>query len=126
MSVEAGLSGCIERQVTDDDTAIALGSGDVAVLATPRVLAWAEAACVVALDGHLEAGETTVGMRIQLDHLQPTDVGRTLSITAEVDLVEGRRLTLAVAASDHRGTIAAGRVVRVIVDRDRFLELAAE
>ncbi|MEM7141177.1 MAG: hotdog domain-containing protein [Actinomycetota bacterium] len=126
MSVEAGLKACIERQVTDVDTAIELGSGDVAVLATPRVLAWAEAACVDAIAGHLEVGQTSVGMRMQLDHLQPTAVGRSVTITAEVELVEGRRLTFAVEATDARGTIAAGRLVRVLVDRDRFLERAAE
>lgn len=126
MSVEAGLQARIERQVTDHDTAIALGSGDVAVLATPRVLAWAEAACVEAVRGHLAATETTVGMRIQLDHVQPTAAGGTVTITAEIERVEGRRLTFAVEATDPRGTIAVGRVVRVMVDRDRFLERAAE
>lgn len=126
MSVEAGLSARIERQVTDLDTAIAVGSGDVAVLATPRVLAWAEAACAEAVREHLEPGQTTVGTRVQLDHVQPTPLGGRVTITGELDLVEGRRLTFAVEASDARGTIATGRVVRVMVDRDRFLERAAE
>ena len=126
MSVEAGLSATIEREVTDLDTATALGSGDVDVLATPRVLAWAEAACLAALHDVLDDDETTVGMRIQLDHVQPTPVGRAASIHAEVERVEGRRITFTVEASDARGTIATGRVVRVIVDRDRFLERAIE
>jgi fluoroacetyl-CoA thioesterase len=126
MSVDAGLSACIERQVTDLDTALALGSGDLELLATPRVLAWAEAACIEALGDELDPGQTTVGMRIQIDHLQPTAVGGVVSVTAKVERVEGRRLTFAVEASDDRGTIAAGRVVRVLVDRDRFLQRSTE
>ncbi len=124
MSVDAGLAARIERRVTDLDTATAMGSGDVEVLSTPRVLAWAEAACVEALAGRLEPGQTTVGMRMQIDHVQPSPVGAAITITAEVERVEGRRLTFAVEATDGRSTIAAGRVVRVLVDRDRFLERA--
>ncbi|MFT5203359.1 MAG: fluoroacetyl-CoA thioesterase [Candidatus Aldehydirespiratoraceae bacterium] len=126
MSVEAGLSASIDREVTHLDTATALGSGDVEVLATPRVLAWAEAACIAALDGLLADGETTVGMRMQIDHVQPTPVGRMVHVRAEVERVEGRRLTFTVEASDSRGTIASGRVIRVLVERNRFLERAAE
>jgi len=126
MSVDSGLSACIERQVSDLDTAVAVGSGDVEVLSTPRVLAWAEAACVEALRGELEPGETTVGMRMNLDHVQPTAVGAVIQIRAEIERVEGRRLTFAIEATDARGTIAAGRIVRVLVDRDRFVDRATE
>ncbi len=125
MSVDTGLCACIEREVTDLDTAVALGSGDVAVLATPRVLAWAEAACIETIQGELEPAQTTVGMRMQIDHVQPVPVGGRVTITAELERVEGRRLTFVIDASDSRGTVAAGRVVRVLVDRDRFLERAA-
>lgn len=124
MSVDAGLAARIERQVTDLDTAIALGSGDVGVLATPRVLAWAEAACVEAVGDHLDADQTTVGTRMQIDHVQPSPVGATITIAARLELVEGRRLTFAVTADDGHGTVASGRVVRVLVDRARFLERA--
>ena len=126
MSVDAGLAARIERQVTDLDTAVALGSGDVEVLSTPRVLAWAEAACVEAISEHMDQGQTSVGMRMQIDHVQPAAVGSHITITAAVERVEGRRLTFAVEASDHRGVIASGRVVRVLVDCDRFLERANE
>ena len=64
--------------VADSDTARALGSGDVAVLGTPRVVALVEQAAVEALQGALPAGTTTVGMRVQLDHLRPTAVGVTV------------------------------------------------
>ena len=126
MSMDAGLAARIERKVNELDTAVALGSGDVEVLSTPRVLAWAEAACIEAVADHLEAGQTTVGMRIQIDHVQPSPVGADVTISALLDRVEGRRLTFVVDATDARGTIASGRVVRVLVDRDRFLERATE
>lgn len=125
MSVDAGLTARTERQVTEADTAATFGSGDVEVLATPRVLAWAEAACLAAIEGRLDEGQTTVGMRMQIDHVQPSAVGSSVTVSAELERVEGRRLTFSVEATDGRGVVASGRVVRVVVDRDRFLERAA-
>lgn len=126
MSLDPGLTARLERVVGDADTAATLGSGDVDVLATPRVLAWCEEASMKALAGELEPGQTTVGMRIQIDHLQPTAVGGRIEVVATIERVEGRRLTFAVEASDHRGRVAVGRVVRVLVDRDRFMERATD
>jgi len=108
--------------VADDDTATALGSGDVAVLATPRVVALVEQAAVEALQGTLPAGTTTVGMRVQLDHLRPTAVGVTVVADAVLERIEGRRLVFTVSVSDPRGLVAAGRVTRVLVDVERFLD----
>ena len=110
--------------VTAADTAIALGSGDVAVLGTPKVVALCEQAAVLALTGALPAGQTTVGMRVQLEHLQPTAVGISVSAEAVLEKIEGRRLTFHVAVNDPRGLIATGRVTRVVVDAERFLEKA--
>jgi fluoroacetyl-CoA thioesterase len=110
--------------VTEADTAIALRSGLVPVLGTPRVVALCEEATVAALAGALAPGETSVGMRMQIDHLQPTAVGATVNAHATLEKVEGRRLTFTVNAHDERGLIAAGRVTRVIVDVARFLEKA--
>ncbi|MCB1030574.1 MAG: thioesterase [Acidimicrobiales bacterium] len=97
-------------------------SGDVPVLATPRLIALVEEAAVVAVAGNLSEGETTVGMRVQLDHLAPTAVGTTVSASAKLEKVEGRRLTFSVSVSDTRGLVAAGKITRVIVERDRFME----
>lgn len=108
--------------VGESDIATAFRSGDVPVLATPRVLALAEEATMAAIEGELESGTTSVGMRVQLDHLQPTGPGCRVVATAVLEKVEGRRLTFAVSAEDDRGTVAEGRVVRVVVDRERFLE----
>jgi len=103
------------------DTARAVGSGDVDVLATPRLLALFEQATVDALTGSLEPGQSTVGMRVQIDHLQPTPVRAEVSAEAHLERIEGRRMTFAVTASDSGGLVAAGKVTRVAVDVDRFM-----
>ncbi|MEY2754907.1 MAG: hypothetical protein RJB65_1265 [Actinomycetota bacterium] len=119
-----GLTGTATMVVTADDTAIAMGSGAVPVLATPRVVALCEQATCAALDGHLPPDRTTVGIRVELDHLQPTVVGRTVTAEAELETIEGRRFTFVVSASDDRGPIAVGRVTRALVDLALFLEKA--
>lgn len=125
MPPRPGLSAVVSLLVTDADTALAIRSGDVAVLATPRVVALAEEAAVRSLDGALAAGTTTVGYRVQLDHLAPTVPGTTVQAEATLETIEGRRLTFRVAVTDHRGLVAAGRITRVSVERDRFMEKAA-
>jgi predicted thioesterase len=124
MPLRPGLAGKAELQVTDADTAVALGSGEVAVLGTPRVVALAEEATISAVSDHLGDGETSVGMRVQLDHLAPTKVGATVIAEAHLERVEGRRLTFTVSVSDHCGLIAAGKVTRVIVAVEHFLAKA--
>jgi predicted thioesterase len=124
MPAKPGLTASVDMQVTEADTAIALRSGSVPVLATPRVIALCEEASVLAIDGVLTEGETSVGMRVQIDHVQPTSVGSVVTAEATLEKVEGRRLTFTVHAHDSRGLIAAGRVTRVVVDVERFLEKA--
>jgi len=120
--LEAGARAEARLVVTDADTAIALRSGSVPVLGTPRVLALCEEASVRAIDGALPAEVTTVGMRVQLDHLQPTGIGIEVVAEAVLEKVEGRRLTFHVAVHDPGGLVAAGRVTRVLVDVERFLD----
>ena len=122
MSIEIGAQASASYRVTDGDTAIALGSGDVPVLATPRLLAWCEAVTVSALAPGLAEGSTTVGYRIRLDHLLPTPLGGEVAIRAEVTDVDGRQVTLAVTAVDGQATVGEGTVTRVVIDRQRFLD----
>jgi predicted thioesterase len=107
--------------VGENDTARALGSGDVNVLGTPRLVALFEQATVDALRGILEPGQSSVGMRVQVDHLQPTPIGAEVAVEAVLDKVEGRRITFAVTATDSGGLVAAGKVTRVLVDVERFM-----
>ncbi|MGE5830989.1 MAG: thioesterase family protein [Micromonosporaceae bacterium] len=124
MELVAGLSARVALTVSDADTAVALGSGDVPVLATPRVLALAEAATVAAVAGELVDGDTTVGTRVELEHRAPTPVGPTVVAEARLTTVDGRRLIFAVQVSDGEAVVATGTVERVVVDRGRFLARA--
>lgn len=124
MPVEPGLSAEVDLVVTDDDTAVALRSGEVPVLGTPRVVALCEEATVAALAGRLDEGTTTVGHTVQLDHVAPTRVGTAVRAEATLLKVNGRRLTFSVAVTDARGLVAAGKITRVVVDAERFMEKA--
>ena len=120
--LQTGLFGAVVLTVGDEDTAIAMHSGDVPVLATPRVVALMEEASVLAIKGHVPAGHTTVGMRVQLDHVAPTAVGQDVRAEAQLEKIDGRRLTFSVTVTDVHGLAAAGKVTRVLVEIDRFLE----
>lgn len=124
MPLQPGLTARLDHTVGEDDTAVAVRSGDVPVLATPRVVALCEQAAVETLRGRLDPGTTSVGMRVQLDHLAPTRVGSTVHTEATLEKVEGRRLTFTVSVNDQCGLVAAGKVTRVLVERDRFLDRA--
>ncbi len=110
----------VQHVVGDDDTASALGSGDLPVLATPRLLAWCEEATCAALD--LDAARTSVGTRVELEHLAASPVGSTVTARAEVVHEDGRLLRFRVTAHDEdERLLATGEVRRVVVDRERFL-----
>lgn len=118
--VREGATGRATLVVGEADTAIALGSGDVAVLGTPRVLALVEQACVAALGDGLAAHQTSVGTWVELEHLRPTPVGATVVASATLTETDGRRLTFR-ATVDQDGTeVARARHRRTIVARDAF------
>ena len=109
--------------VTEADTALAVGSGSLPVLGTPRLLAWCEAATCAAIEPSLGARETSVGTRIQLEHLVASPVGAELEVTASTAYVDGRLHRFAVAARHvvDGKVVASGEVTRVVVDAERFL-----
>jgi fluoroacetyl-CoA thioesterase len=116
----------VQLTVTDADTAQALGSGDVPVLGTPRVLALAEAATVGATASRLPPGVTTVGTRVELEHRAATPIGRTVVAEARLAKTDGRRLIFEISVRDGEALVADGRVERIVVDRRRFLEKALQ
>jgi predicted thioesterase len=124
VTLDPGRSGRASLVVGDQDTAVALGSGDVEVLATPRLISLCEEATVQAVAGALGKGQTSVGVRVQFDHLAPVRVGAQVTAEAVLEKVEGRRLVFTVSATDAAGLVGAGRVTRVVVDIEGFLAKA--
>lgn len=111
----------MNHEVSDADTAVALGSGEVEVLATPRVVAWLEAATVEAARPHLDGGQTTVGTAVRVRHRRPTRVGGTVEVSADEPTVDGKKMTFAVRAVDGGGELVAdGEIDRVVVDAATF------
>ena len=114
--------------VGDDDTALAVGSGSLPVLGTPRLLAWCEeASCAVPADevGATRPGATTVGTLVHLEHLVPSAVGTEVEVVAELVARDGAKLEFAVHATDDSGrTIGRGSVHRAVVDGERLLRAA--
>jgi predicted thioesterase len=121
MSLTPGLRAEVHVVVGEEDTAMAMGSGDVPVLATPRLLALAEAATVAAVDDHLEPGMTSVGTSVALEHKAASAIGAEVVTVAQLIEVDGRRLVFNVEARQDSQVVGAGRIERVVVDRAKFL-----
>ncbi|EFQ82970.1 hypothetical protein HMPREF0063_12179 [Aeromicrobium marinum DSM 15272] len=110
----------LTKTVRADDTARAVGSGDLDVLGTPVLTAWCEEATCAALD--LPAEQTSVGVRVLVNHLAASPVGMEIKIDAHVTSRDGRAVTFEVTADDAHGTrVADARIERAVVDRERFL-----
>jgi fluoroacetyl-CoA thioesterase len=120
VTLTPGLRGTVTHIVTDAMTAIALHSGDVAVLGTPAVLAMIEEAAVLALAGVLADGTTSVGSWVELEHLAPSHSGATIVATATLERVDDKRLEFTAEAHDGNTLIARAKHRRVIVDREHF------
>jgi len=126
--LSVGLRATVRAAVTESDTAVAMGSGDVPVLATPRLLALAEAAAVAAVAPQLDDGLTSVGTSVSLEHRQASPLGAEIVVEAELTEVDGRRLVFGFIAraadTEADVVVGAGTVERVVVDRERFLARA--
>ena len=116
-----GLKHESELLVTDGVTAIAMGSGDMPVLATPSMMALMENAAMLAVKNELPDGCTTVGGHIESSHLKPTKVGDTVRAIAEVTKVEGKKIEYHVAAFCGETLLGEGTHLRFIVDKEKFL-----
>ncbi len=119
--LDPGRSGRASLVVGDADSALSWRTGDVDVLATPRLVALCEEACCAAIAGKIGARQTTVGVRVQFDHLAPVRLGSAVEAEATLEKVEGRRLTFTVSVTDAVGLVGAGRMTRVLVEVDAFL-----
>jgi fluoroacetyl-CoA thioesterase len=130
MALVPGLLASVRIVVAEVDTATAMGSGDVPVLATPRVLALAEAASMAAITPSLESGLTSVGTSVVMEHKRAAPIGAEVVVEAELTEVDGRRLVFSFIARQQRPegspddedpVVGAGTMERVLVDRERFV-----
>ena len=119
--LEPGLTYTCTREVEESHLAINMGSGDLRVFATPSMMALMEEAAMRAVAPHLPEGSTTVGGQITSSHIKPTAHGRTVSATATLISIEGRKLKFTISASDNEGIIGEGEHLRFIVDREKFM-----
>src|SRR3954453_17656008 len=120
MQPAPGATATVRVVVGEADTAVALGSGDVPVLGTPRVLALAEQATVAAVAGAIEPGRTTGGAAVERRHLRPSFAGDLVTVVATLETVDGDRLRFGFEATSGGRVVAEGTVTRVVADRSRF------
>lgn len=119
--IHQGLTHTSTLKVTNADTALEMGSGDMPVLATPAMTALMENAAMLAVSDSLPEECTTVGGHISTSHLKPSRVGAQVSATATLDKIDGRKLYFTVKAHDGDTLIGEGSHLRFIVERDRFM-----
>lgn len=124
MELQPGLRGEARLVVAEEHTAVALGSGDVAVLGTPAVLALLEKAACAAIAPALAEGQTSVGISADLEHLAPSKPGASIDAAAELVAVDGRTLEFGCEAREGTKLVARATHRRVLVDRERFLARA--
>lgn len=124
MQTKLAAHGVAELVVGPSDLATAQASGDVEVLSTPRIVALCEQAAMTAVCQRLQDGQTTVGSRVEVAHLAPVRLGAEVQATATLERIEGKRMTFNVSVSDRCGLVAAGKLCRVIVDRQQFADRA--
>jgi len=121
MALIEGLKHVSTLKVEKQHLASQVGSGDLDVFATPMMMALMENAAMLAVAPELEEGQSTVGGQISSSHLKPTGLGHTVSATAELIKVEGRKLYFKVSASDEEGIIGEGEHLRFIIGREKFM-----
>lgn len=119
--LEVGLNHQSVMRVEAGNTAEYIGSGDMAVLATPAMVALMENAAMLAVALHLDEGETTVGSMISTSHLKPSKVGNIVEARAELVKIEGRKLQFKISAYDGGELIGEGEHTRFVVSRSKFL-----
>lgn len=122
--MKTGIKNTVESEVNKDMTAVAAGSGELEVLATPCLIALMEEAAYKSVAGSLPEGKGSVGTLIDIKHLAPTPVGMRIKVTSELIEVDGRRLVFKLEAYDEVGLIGEGRHERFIIDNQSFFEKA--
>ena len=122
-----GLTGAATAEVTAERLATVVGSGNAPVFASPMLVAVMEAASVACVEGLLPDGHQSLGTHLDVAHTSPTPAGLTVTATATLVAIEGRKLTFEITAHDSVEPIGKGRHTRIVVDTPRFMaRLAAK
>ncbi len=121
MEIKVGLVGEVKEKVADGNTAKNVGSGSLEVFATPSMIALMEKASCVALEGYLDEGTTTVGTKVDIEHVAATPLGMTVTVRSAVTEVDGRRICFTVEAFDEAGLIGKGNHERFVVFSEKFM-----
>lgn len=119
--IEIGIKGHQETTVTAADVASSVGSGTLQVFATPIMVALMEKAAFLSIEPFLERGQSSVGTRINIEHVRSTAMGKKVWAESEVIAVDRRKLSFKVAAYDEKGLIGQGEHERFIIDIEKFL-----
>jgi fluoroacetyl-CoA thioesterase len=120
LDIPIGSTGKAEMTVADEHTAPRVGSGKIAVLATPVMINLFEAAALAAIEHLLPVGHQSLGTHLDVTHVAATPVGMKVRATAEVIGIEGRTVKMRVRAEDQRDLIGEGLHERVVVNVERF------
>ena len=111
-----------QHTVSAEDTSSSVGSGDLEVLATPRLITWCENAAFQVCQQQIDADHTTVGTMVRIEHVRGTPVGAEITVLCAEPINDGRRLVCHVVVKDSEGEeVARGEVHRAVVDPERFL-----
>lgn len=119
--MEIGLKGYSEITVAKENTAAAVGSGLLEVFSTPSMIGLMESAAKSSIAPFLEPGQSSVGMRLEIDHLAPTPIGVKVRAEAELIEISGKILTFKVAAYTDVEKIGEGIHKRCIITTEKFL-----
>ncbi|MBO5547315.1 MAG: thioesterase family protein [Candidatus Methanomethylophilaceae archaeon] len=119
-----GIKGAQSVEVTEDNTAISLGSGDLPVFATPAMIALIEKTASLSVAPYLDIGTSTVGTHLDVAHSSATPVGMTVVCETELTEIDRRRLVFSVRVYDSKGEVGSGTHERFIVDSGKFMQKA--
>jgi predicted thioesterase len=125
-NLEIGLRLTEDYAIESEHGAKHVGSGEVQVLSTPAMILFMERTARQCVQSKLEDGYITVGIRVDVRHLNAAPIGETLRVIAQLTEIDGRRLTFKVRAEWQNEVIGEGEHERVIVNRDRFLQKLVE
>ncbi len=119
-----GIKGTKTEMVTNENTAAHLGSGDLQVYGTPAMIALMESAALESVQPYLEPDTTTVGVRLEVEHLAPSPLGMKISCESTLIEIDRRMLTFEISVFDEKGEIGRGIHKRFVVQKDTFLQKA--